>query len=211
MENPSPNEPPDNFWKKAILTLVFFTLTPIALISSVLSLVAISSSESADSLNTYQNTLLSQESGVSLYASLPSEQPSISGEIIAKDARPQILSDYLSAYNSALEPHAEFIVKTADKYGLDYRLITAIAMKESGLCNVIPEDSHNCWGWGIHSQGTLKFDSYEEGIETVSKGLKENYVDIGLVSVEEIMSKYIPHSPGGAWAEGVSFYMQQMK
>ena len=116
----------------------------------------------------------------------------------------------MAKYNSPLEPHSEFIIKTADKYNLDYRLLVAIAMKESGLCKVIPEGTHNCWGWGIHSKGTLGFDSYQEGIEIVSRGLKENYLDIGLMSVEEIMSKYIPHSPGGAWAYGVSVYMKEI-
>ena len=106
--------------------------------------------------------------------------------------------------------YADFIVQTADKYGLDFRLLTAIAQKESGLCRVIPEGSNNCWGWGIHSEGTLGFDSYEEAIETVSKGLKENYIDLGYVSVEEIMAKYA-HPSSTTWAEGVSFYMNQMR
>ena len=112
--------------------------------------------------------------------------------------------------NSPLTPFADYIVKTADKYGIDWRLTTAIAMKESGLCKVIPEGSYNCWGWGIHSAGTLKFSSFEEGIETVTKGLKENYIDIGLDSVEKIMTKWIPHSPNGAWAEDVKIYLNKL-
>jgi hypothetical protein len=129
---------------------------------------------------------------------------------VESDARPDILKNYLKKYNSPLEPFAQFIVQTSDKHQLDYRLITAIAMKESGLCKVIPEGSYNCWGWGIHSAGTLGFNSYEEGIETVSVGLKENYIDKGYVTVEEIMQKYA-HPDSTTWAEGVLLYMDQMK
>jgi hypothetical protein len=98
----------------------------------------------------------------------------------------------------------------ADKYTVDWRLITAIAMKESGLCRVIPQGSHNCWGWGIHSKGTLGFDTYEEGIEIVTRGLKEKYIDLGLVTPEKIMTKYA-HPDSTTWAEGVTAYMNQLE
>jgi hypothetical protein len=56
----------------------------------------------------------------------------------------------------------------------------------------------------------LGFDSFEEGIEIVSKGLKEYYIDLGYVTVEEIMKKYA-HPDSTTWAEGVSYYMLQME
>jgi hypothetical protein len=109
-----------------------------------------------------------------------------------------------------LEPYAPSIVDTADKYGLDFRLTTAIAQQESNLCKKIPPESNNCWGWGIHSQGTLGFSSFQEGIENVSKGLREEYLDKGFRTTEEIMSKYTPLSPG-SWAEGVNKFMAEMQ
>jgi len=112
---------------------------------------------------------------------------------------------------SPLTPYADYIVAMADKYGIDYRLIVAIAKKESGICKIIPPDGHNCWGWGIHSAGTLGFDSYETSIETVTKGLKEEYYDKGYVTPDEIMQKYIPHSPEGIWAIDVQHFMDQMQ
>lgn len=198
-----------SFWKKIVLTLVFFTFTPVTLFASVLALTAIYDSE-IDTKYTHTNLIEVPKPGIQVYASLPDSLPSISGEVTAEDARSEIIREYLDAYNSPLTSYAGFIVQTADKYGLDFRLLTAIAQKESGLCRVIPEGSNNCWGWGIHSEGTLGFDSYEEAIETVSKGLKENYIDLGYVSVEEIMAKYA-HPSSTTWAEGVSFYMNQMR
>lgn len=202
------SEKAGSFFRKLIFILVFFTLTPIALVSSTISLISLTNTESR---NAYvPPTTRKPTTGVQVYASLPSDFPSVSAEIVEEDARPEIIKGFLSSYKSPLTPYSNFIVETADKYGIDWKLLPAIAMKESGLCKIIPDESYNCWGWGIHSAGTLRFDSYEEGIETVSKGIREYYVNIGLVTIEEIMSKWIPHSPNGAWAEGVRLYMTEM-
>lgn len=197
------------FLRKLVLIVVFLTITPLTLIVSVVSLISLSNSTQTidSSPNKSQSSSIP---GAQIYASLPETFPSVSGKIIFSDARIDIIKNFLSKYNSPLSEHSEFIVKTSDKYSLDYRLITAIAMKESGLCKIIPEESYNCWGWGIHSKGTLMFDSYDEGIETVSKGLKENYIDKGFTTVEEIMTKYA-HPDSTTWADGVLQYMDQMK
>ncbi len=198
------------FVKRLVLIVVFFTITPITLFASVLSLVSITNSNDSNnnlvsSLNTKEDVL-----GVQVFSSSESDFPSVSADIISADARPEIIKNFLASNNSPMEPYSKYIVDTADKYNLDYRLITAIAQKESGLCRVIPEDSYNCWGWGIHSEGTLGFDNFEEGIETVSKGLRENYLDKGYSTVEQIMQKYA-HPDSTTWAEGVLYYMEQME
>jgi len=195
--------------KKLILVLLFLIITPVVLGTSVASLITISNTQK-NSLEkqlskVYQNPM----SGVQVYASLPSTFPSISGEVISASAKVGLIESYLIENDSPLASYADLIVDISEKYGLDYRLITAIAQKESGLCRVIPEGSHNCWGWGIHSKGTLMFNSYEEGVETVSLGLKENYLDLGYLTLEEIMGKYTPLSKG-SWAEGVGLYMTQI-
>ena len=111
---------------------------------------------------------------------------------------------------SAHEPFASEIVETSDRYGLDYRLTTAIAQQESNLCKKIPPESNNCWGWGIHSRGTLGFASFSEGIDEVSRGIRKKYLDKGFLSIEEIMGKYTPLS-NGSWAEGVTKFMAEME
>lgn len=199
----------DFSWQKLIFVFVFFLITPVALFASVLSLVAISS-DTKNFQTVSQNIITSPVAGVQVYASLPNDFPSVYGEVVEADARPEIIKTYLKENQSPLTPYAAFIVQTADKYKIDWRLITAIAMKESGLCRIIPPSSHNCWGWGIHSKGTLGFDSYEEGIETVTKGLKDNYIDIGLTTPEKIMTKYA-HPDSTTWAEGVSTYMSELQ
>ena len=133
--------------------------------------------------------------------------PEILSEFKTSDIRVANLKFFFRRYESVLYDKADFIVKMADQYKLDYRLIPAIAMQESGLCKNIYEGSHNCWGWGIYGDTVTRFDSYEEAIETISRGLKKNYIDKGLVTPEDIMRKYTPPSTG-SWAFGVNFFLK---
>ncbi len=119
------------------------------------------------------------------------------------DARVANLMHFFRKYNSPLYDHAEKIVEVADEHKFDYRLLPAIAMQESTLCKAIPANSHNCWGWGIYGNTVTRFSSYDEAIETVGRGLKKNYIDQGLTTTSQIMSKYTPSS-NGSWAQGVN-------
>lgn len=198
--------------KSVLLVSIFLILTPVALATSSFALItmAAGNQKRPDVKGMTTNLIESPKSGVQVFASLPDTAPEVSIETKASDAREEIIKQYLQKFSSPLALHAEKIIETSDKYGLDFRLITAIAQKESNLCKLIPPNSHNCWGWGIHSRGTLGFDSYDEAIETVSKGIKEEYIDKGFVTLEEIMSKYTPLSPG-TWAEGVAAFMGEME
>ncbi len=120
------------------------------------------------------------------------------------------LEGFFKKHDSPLFDHAEFIVRTADKYKLDYRLVPAIAMQESTLCKNIPKNSYNCWGWGIYGNKITRFESYEQAIETVSKGLKENYIDQGLVTTYQIMQRYTPSS-NGSWANAVNWVIRHIE
>jgi len=130
-----------------------------------------------------------------------------------EDGRAELVSRFLSRHDSPLSTHQHFgqvFVDLSDKYGIDFRLLPAIAMQESNLCKRIPEGSFNCLGFGIHSRGTLAFTSYEANFERAAKELKKNYIDIGLTTPEEIMTKYTPSS-NGSWAASVNQWMAEMR
>ena len=199
-------------FKKPFYIFIFFTITPLTLVSCLLSLISIGKITKENKVlgtNNYsfKNNLINS---FEVYSAETSKLPAISAEIITDDARPNIIKNYLLKYHSPLAPYADIIVIMADKYDIDYRLTTAIAQQESNLCKKMPEESYNCWGWGIHSQGTLKFTSYEEAIEAVTEGIKTKYLDKGYASPEEIMAKYTPLS-SGSWAFGVSAFMDQLQ
>ena len=131
-------------------------------------------------------------------------------EIQVVDGRVANLKSFFRKHNSSLYDHADKIVEVSDKYQFDYRLLPAIAMQESNLCRVIPDDSYNCWGWGIYGTTVTKFDSYDDAIETVAKGIKKNYIDQGLVTASAIMKKYTPPSQG-SWAYGVNTFLKALE
>ena len=134
--------------------------------------------------------------------------------IETEDAREIIVANFLERYNSPMKPYEYYgqrLVEIADKNGLDFRLMPAIAMQESNLCKVTnPGAPHNCLGFGIHKRGTLDFESYEAGFERAAREIKERYVDIGLETPEEIMRKYTPSS-NGSWAESIKQWMAEMR
>ena len=127
-----------------------------------------------------------------------------------KDRRVAVLKAFFRRHDSPLYEHADYVVTVSDEYGLDYRLIPAISMQESGACKVIPHNSYNCWGWGIYGNKITRFASYPEALETVARGLKTYYIDKGLVTPEEIMRKYNPSS-NGSWAFGVNTFIDVLE
>lgn len=131
----------------------------------------------------------------------------------AGDARPQLVAKFLERYNSPMQPYDEygqFLVDLADQHGFDFRLLPSISMQESGLCKAIPPGSYNCLGLGVHARGTWEFTSYKANFEAAAKILKKNYIDIGLTTPVEIMSKYTPSS-NGSWANSVNQWMAEMR
>lgn len=130
-------------------------------------------------------------------------------EINPADARVANLQAYLRKMNSPLFEYADKIVYYSDQNNLDYRLIVAIAGQESTFCKFIPNESYNCWGWGIYGDQVLRFENYEDGIKTVAKGLKDNYVDKGLITTEDIMKVYTPSS--NSWAAAVRHFFHRIE
>ena len=198
--------------KNLILIGLLFILTPIIIFTSLFSIISLNKIKITDSkFKSVENSVFQvPKSGVRVYASLPNSFPTVSGSAEAADARVELIRKYLNYYHSPLEKYAPDLVANADLFSLNYKLLTAIAQQESNLCKIIPANTYNCWGWGIHSKGTLGFNSYEEAIANVSRGIKEEYVDKGFVEIEDIMSKYTPLS-NGSWAEGVKKFMTEIE
>jgi len=135
---------------------------------------------------------------------------SVDATVSGADARPMLIKKYLEKYNSPMAPYSDLIFQISEDYGFEYYWIVAIAQQESNLCKKAPEGSHNCWGYGIHKNGTLKFDNYEIAIKSYAEYLKREYFDKGLNTPELIMKKYCPSS-NGSWANGVNQFIEELK
>ena len=173
-------------------------------------------------LKDYRSSLLSslRESKLALY-SYKIETPNIKesrvlGVNAVGDERIPLLRGYLQAKDSPLASKSAEMVATADRYQFDWRLLPAIAGKESSFGKKIPWDkegqkpSYNAWGWGIYGDQVLSFSSWDEGIEKVGAGLRDGYFNRNLITIEDVMRYFTPRS-NGSWARDVSFIMEQIE
>jgi hypothetical protein len=99
---------------------------------------------------------------------------------------------YFKTRNMPLAGTGMLMAKAADEYNLDYRLLPALAAREStgdrdGCKNV----EHNFFGWGSCKIG---FKSDEEAIETIAKNLGGNNPGTAKYyagkTTEEILKEY---------------------
>lgn len=155
------------------------------------------------------NGYVSRQANKPKFQALPSDTSQSSIDVELSDARVQALEDFFAKYNSPLVGHAKTIVSEADKYNIDYRLLPAIAMQESTLCKRMIKNSYNCWGYGIYDGKVIRFTSYDQAIQTITKTLAHKYVQKGFVDPEEIVQKYTP-SDTGRWPQVVNMMMQKI-
>jgi hypothetical protein len=189
--------------RKAAALLSFLVILPLTILSIILFLVS-------HSYHTDTESVLGNSSTRITYAAVPQFAEIAPEDIKAHDARVEMVRQFFARYKSPLEPYAKDVVASADEFGLDFRLIPAIAMQESTLCKKIPIGSHNCWGFGIYGGKVTRFDSYPEAIHTVTKTLALKYKKDGLHTPEEIMQRYTPSS-NGSWAEGVNLVFKSLQ
>lgn len=123
--------------------------------------------------------------------------------------RVESLRSFFKSFDGPLEQYAETFVQVADEYGLDYRLLPSIACLESSCGKFYIPDSNNPFGWGIYGNKVTKFKTMEDCIDTVGKGLAENYINRGYDTVEKIAPIYNPPNPI-KWAGNVNYFYNKI-
>jgi len=142
-------------------------------------------------------------------ASVSSARITIAEKEPVNDYRVKILKTYLEEHNSPLAQDADSFVKYADKYNLDWRFVAAISGLESTFGQQVPYNSYNAWGWGIYGDNMIRFKSWDEGIQTISQGLREKYMDRwGAQDIYQIGNLYAS-SP--TWAQRVNNFMDNIQ
>jgi len=149
--------------------------------------------------------------------------PSSSGKvlgssIVADDARSLIVERFVKRYgpDSPFLTLSEHIVSEADKNGIDFRLVPAIAMCESNLGKRIPSsDSYNAWGIAVYtnSKQGKQFSDWSAAITWVSRFLKEKFYDRGITDLREIGAIWAPPSVDNnhSWSRCVQGFMDKME
>lgn len=134
-----------------------------------------------------------------------SKSDQIESKQISREA--QILASYLAQFNSPLQYHAQDFIDAAKTYDIDWKLVPAIAGVESTFGKFIP-GGYNAWGWGVYGSQAIFFNSWKDGIFTIAKGLKEDYISRGLLDPYAMNKRYAasPH-----WGGRVSFFIADIE
>lgn len=154
---------------------------------------------------------------IPIYSLVSAQTRETKGEVLASvsDWRVKRLEEFLTKNGSPLAPMASVFVVAADIYRFDWRLLPAIAGKESSYGKKIPwnnqngQHSYNPFGWGIYGDQIVSFGSWEAGILKVAAGLRRQYFDKELLTAELIMRKFTPSS-NGSWARDVEIIMENI-
>lgn len=111
----------------------------------------------------------------------------------------------LDKYQSPMSESLDSFFQACDSNELDCYLLPAIAGLESGFGRYILPGSYNPFGWG---GGYIRFSNWNEAIWAVGNGLRQNYINSGALTIEQIGSKYAS-SP--TWASKVRRYIAEFK
>jgi hypothetical protein len=115
------------------------------------------------------------------------------------------IKNFLLKYNAPLATETDAFIKACTQYDLDCYLLPAISGVESSFGRYLKPGTYNPFGWG---QGNIPFPSFSEAILAVGKGLRENYIDKGATSVDQIGRIYCE---GNTWAGKVIYFMNQFQ
>ena len=151
---------------------------------------------------------------------------SVKAEIIAGGSAPLVYNSFISSidieqlhqkklkiaietvlkkYNSPMSEESDSFIKACIKYQIDCYLLPSIAGLESTFGKFIWPNSYNPFGW---ARGYMMFDSWDEGIDTVAKGLRKGYLNKGALTVEDIGPIY---SESPTWAVRVNYFINQFE
>lgn len=117
------------------------------------------------------------------------------------DPRSARLARFFQAYNCPQPLHVEEYLSAADHYGLDYRLLPAISIRET-TCGLTQWQNNR---WGYHP-GRQTFPSVAVGIDYVARQLAENPFYMG----KTLTDKLFTYNPLPAYPREVQQIMRQI-
>ncbi len=115
--------------------------------------------------------------------------------VISLDPRAEKIDAYFAQWDLPLSGHGAGMVAASDKYGIDWRLLPALAMLETtGGKNLCGDGTNlNAFGYGSCQ---IHFSTFEESFEAVAKTVSGNGKNTSHLykgkTVEEILEVYNP-------------------
>jgi hypothetical protein len=146
--------------------------------------------------------------GATTVADVPSPlfKPGLTGES-RPDPRVARLEKFFRRYHCPAPHHVSEYLHVADGYGLDYRLLPAVSIRET-LCGVAEKDRADMLNnyWGYHP-GRQIFPSVSAGIEYVARQLAQNPLYKG----KPLQDKLFTYNPRPAYPEEIRRIMRQIE
>lgn len=109
----------------------------------------------------------------------------------------------LDKWDSPLIGSLDSFMNTCIKYNFDCYLLPAISGVESSFGKFTYRNSNNPFGWG---RGLISFTDWSDSIDTVGKGIRENYINKGADNIDKIGRIYCE---GDTWSDKVKFFINQ--
>ncbi len=130
----------------------------------------------------------------------------------AAPAAPEItaaeIDSYLAGKGSPLAGLGQVFVDRGREFDIDPRLLVAIAGAESSFGTRICT-AYNAWNWFYSGWCSSPFDSWPEGIYSVTRGLRLYYFNQGRTTLSSIRDKYCPGCTN--WLTNVTiFYRDEL-
>lgn len=126
-----------------------------------------------------------------------------------------MLDAYLAGKGSPMAGQGAAFMASGARWSVDPRLLVAIAGAESNFGSITC-GPHNAWGWACPND-PADFGTWADGIDTVTRGLRNYYLDEGRTSVSLIQQKYCPvgaaNDPTGLnshWTDNVTKFLTEL-
>lgn len=160
---------------------------------------------------------------LSTLPSLAVNTPTISSEVSvittqedeSRKKKAEAVDSYFEEHDAPLEGYGMKFVIEAEKNGIDWRLLPAIAMRETTggkfACKSVKAPNNN-FGWGSCKMG---FESVDKSIEHISKTLGGNNDNVkhykSEMTSDQILKKYNPDSIVPGYSKQVIKIMKEIE
>lgn len=140
-----------------------------------------------------------------------------------KEVAPNTHNDTTEQQTSGYEPKNEVIEQdmfkvASDMYNIDYFLLKAISIHETGHFTSKAWNEYNNAGGIMNKNGLVRYETKEDGIMAMARLLKTQYIDKGYDTIEKIQTKYAPlnvkNDPNNLnrhWVSGVTKIYNELK
>lgn len=104
-------------------------------------------------------------------------------EYVERNIQKSVIREVLEDKNSPLVTEVDAFIDACTTYEIDCYLLPSIAGLESSFGKHLIQETHNPFGWG---GGHIYFESWSDAFHAVAKGLRNNYIDRGAETIEQI-------------------------